>query len=198
VPVDSLHNDKELFRLIALGDEPAFEQLFHTYTPQLQPVILKIVKSEIAAKDIIQEVFLHLWLDRQKLPQVHEPRNWMFKIAYNRSYRYIKRLLLAQKANERIIRQQEAVSLHNTEESLAFAETSRVIQQAIHELPTQSRKIYLLSRDKGLKTTEIAAALDISPQSVKNSLYRSGQSIKDYLARQGIVVPLIVLVQLLN
>jgi RNA polymerase sigma-70 factor (ECF subfamily) len=161
--------------------------------PKLQPVIGKIVKSEPVVKDLIQEIFLHLWLDRKRLAEIQEPRNWIFKIAYNCSYRYIKRQLIAQKANERISTQQESISLHSTEESLAFAETTRLVQQAIRELPAQSRKIYLLSRESGFKTAEIAAAFDMSPQSVKNSLYRSGQSIKDYLAKHGISIPLTLL-----
>jgi RNA polymerase sigma-70 factor (family 1) len=193
VPEKTLYNEKELFRLIAGGDESAFESLFHVYVPRLQPVIVKVVGSEIAAKDIIQEVFLSLWLDRHKLADIEEPRNWIFKIAYNRAYRYLKRQVVARKANEIIHQRLDAVVHNDTEESLAFAETAKIIQQAVDELPEQSRKIYILSREKGFKITEIATALNISPQSVKNSLYRSGQFMKDYLAKQGITIPLVLL-----
>ena len=193
MPEKTLHNEKELFRLIAADDETAFENLFHIYVPRLQPVILKVVGSEIAAKDIIQEVFLSLWLDRHKLTDIEEPRNWIFKIAYNRSYRYLKRQLVARKANEIIHQRLDDVAPNGTEESLAFAETAKMIQQAVQKLPEQSRNIYILSREKGFKITEIATALNISPQSVKNSLYRSGQFMKDYLAKQGITIPLVLL-----
>lgn len=193
MPEKTLHTEKELFRLIAAGDEAAFESLFHAYVPRLQPVIVKVVRSEIAAKDIIQEVFLCLWLDRHKLADVEEPRNWIFKIAYNRAYRYLKRQLVARKANEIIHQRLDAAAPNDTEESLAFAETAKMIQQAVHRLPEQSRNIYILSREKGFNITEIATALNIAPQSVKNSLYRSGQFMRDYLAKQGITIPLVLL-----
>jgi RNA polymerase sigma-70 factor (ECF subfamily) len=187
------YNEKELFKLIAAGDEPAFETLFLTYVPRLQPVILSIVHSDIVAKDIIQEVFLRLWLHRHKLTDIEEPRNWIFKIAYNCSYQYLRRQLIARKANETIHRKLGAAIHNDTEESLAFAETVQTIQEAIRELPEQSRKIYMLSREQGLKINEIAASLDIAPQTVKNSLHRSGQRIKDYLTQKGIIIPLVLL-----
>lgn len=193
MPENTLHNEKELFTLIAAGNEPAFENLFHVYVPRLQPLIARIVSSEIVAKDIIQEVFLSLWLNRHKLTDIQEPSNWIFKITYNKSYSYLRRQLVALKANEIVHERLGATSLNSTEESLAFAETARMIQHAVQELPERSRNIYELSREKGLKISEIAIALNLSPQSVKNSLYRSGQFIKDHLAKQGIIVPLVLL-----
>ncbi|WP_162852701.1 RNA polymerase sigma factor [Dinghuibacter silviterrae] len=187
------HNENELLRLIAAGDEAAFERLFHAYVPRLHPVIEKVVGSDIAAKDIIQEVFLSLWLDRHKLADIEEPRNWIFRIAYNRAYRYLKRQLVARKANEVLHRRLEDTAPNDTEESLAFAETVKAIRQAVQALPEQARNIYILSREKGIKTSDIAAALNITPQSVKNSLYRSGQFMRGYLAKKGIVVPLVLL-----
>jgi len=193
VPHNALHNEKELFTQIAAGNETAFENLFHIYVPRLQPLIARIVNSEIVAKDIIQEVFLSLWLNRHKLADIQEPGNWIFKITYNKSYSYLRRQLVARKANEIVQGRLETTTLNDTEESLAFAETARAIQQAVQELPERSRAIYKLSREQGLKISEIAIDLNISPQSVKNSLYRSGQVIKDHLAKQGIIIPLVLL-----
>lgn len=198
VPEKITNNEKELFTQIAAGSEPAFENLFHIYVPRLQPVITTIVGSEIVAKDIIQEVFLSLWLNRYKLADIQEPSNWIFKITYNKSYSYLRRQLIARKANAIVHERFEAASLNGTEENLAFAETARMIHQVVQELPERSRNIYKLSRDKGLKISEIADALNISPQSVKNSLYRSSLFIKDHLAKQGIIVPLVLLTFFFN
>ena len=50
-------NDQKLFALIAEGDEQAFRQIFHFYTPLLQPLILNIIQSEASVKDVVQEIF---------------------------------------------------------------------------------------------------------------------------------------------
>lgn len=195
---NSSHKEKELFKLIAEGDEVAFEKLFHLYVPQIQLVVEKIVKSEPVVKDIIQEVFLAIWLDREKLTVIHEPRNWIFRITYNHAYRWVKRQLIQDNAKNRI-RELDVPSLSNTpENSLVFAETAKLVKQAIHTLPPQSRKIYQLSREAGMKISEIALVLDMSPQSVKNSIFRSGKIIKEYLTQKGIVLPVVLILYYLG
>jgi RNA polymerase sigma-70 factor (ECF subfamily) len=83
--------EKELFSRIAQGDEAAFNTLFHTYVPRLYTLVMKVTRSEGVPKDIIQEVFLFLWMDRESLALVEVPQNWIFKMAYNRSYSWLAR-----------------------------------------------------------------------------------------------------------
>ena len=184
-----------LFALISQGDEVAFEQLFKLYVPQIQPVILQIVRSDAVVKDIVQEVFLHLWLGRDKLREIAEPRHWIFRITYNRSFQYVRKKLLQDKTNARLSASPESLThLSQTEDSVDFAETTRLVQAAIACLPPQAKKIYQLNRLSGMRAAEIADQLGISTQSVRNSLTRSGKDIKEYLARHGIIIPLIGLV----
>lgn len=188
------YSEKELFQLIAQGDEPAFERLFHLYVPQIQPVILKMVKSEAVVKDIIQDIFLNIWVNRERLPAIESPSNWIFKIVYNRAYTWLEKQSVRDKAKVIIYQQQEgAASANLTEENVSFSETARLVQQAIAQLPPQTRRIYLLSRETGLKSSEIAEELNLSLSTVKNTLVNAGRAIKAYLAQHGIVLPLILL-----
>ncbi|MEC5147021.1 RNA polymerase sigma-70 factor [Chitinophaga sp. 180180018-2] len=180
----------DLFNQIAVGDESAFEELFHLYVPQIQPVISRIIKAEGPEKDIIQEIFLGIWLGREKLPEVELPHNWIFKIVYHRCYTWLQRQGVRSKAGPEVL----STGYSNlTEESVSFSETTLLIKNAIRQLPPQAKKIYLLSRETGLKIPEIAANLDLSPQTVKNSLVRSLKAIREYLTRHGIVLPVILL-----
>lgn len=187
------HSDLELFAHIRDGDEASFEELFHRYVPQLRPVVFQIVHSEAVVKDIIQEVFFYLWLGRDKFTEIESPRNWIFRITYNRSYLYVKRQILHEKAMNHMEKEQ-AESFHNlTEEDVSINETTRLMQQAILQLGEQSRKIYELNRNGGFKPGEIAGQLGLSTQSVRNSLTRSGKHIRDYLKQHGIVLSLFLL-----
>lgn len=189
------NTDKELFFLVAEGDEAAFEQLYNKFLPELYTTIFTIVKTETVVKDIIQEVFLYLWMDREKLADVEQPRNWIFKITYNRSYTWLKKQIAQERINKKLLDEQGELSLFSiTEENVHFAEATRIIQEAIYQLPAKSQKIYRLSREEGLKPAAIAQELDMSVQVVKNSLYRSGKTIKSYLADHGIVIPIVILV----
>jgi RNA polymerase sigma-70 factor (ECF subfamily) len=187
-----IYSEKALFLRIAEGDEVAFEQLFHLYVPVLHRIIYQVVQSESAVKDIAQEVFLQLWLGRDKLPAVEEPRHWIHRIAYNLSFRYLRRQLLHKKAAAEIATGQQQ-SIHQTEEVMQLTEVSRFIRQAVDQLPQQGQRIFRMSRTEGMKPAEIAAALEISVQGVRNSLTRSAKTIRENLEQQGILIPLFLL-----
>ena len=89
--------------LIAEGDENAFEMLFHLYVPKIEPVILNMVHSEAVVKDIIQDIFLSIWISREKLTGIESPSNWIFKIVYNRTYTWLRQQSIHGKAKVKII-----------------------------------------------------------------------------------------------
>lgn len=187
----SLHTDEYLFARIAEGDEAAFEQLFYRYLPKLQIVIRKIVKQDAVVNDIIHDIFLNIWVKRDQLPEIASPARWIFRVMYNRSLTWIERQHLHE--NKQKAMPQPAAS-NDTEEAVFFAETSRLVKEAIHQLPPQTQKIYLLSRESGLRIPEIADALQLSPSTVKNTLVRAGKMVRDHLRDHGIVLPLLLFI----
>jgi RNA polymerase sigma-70 factor (family 1) len=194
LPANQPFDEKRLFLQIAEGDEAAFEQLFYLYLPRLQPIILKMVKQENVVNDIVQEVFLSIWIDRDKLPDIVSPTHWIFRLMYYRCLNWLKQQAAhKEKASKYQQKAQNGQLINGTEEAVLFAETASLVRQAILQLPVQTRNIYLLSREKGLKVPEIAAELGLAPQSVKNTLVRAGKSIRAYLVAHGIDIPLVIL-----
>lgn len=188
--MQSAVHDKELFRLVAEGDEAAFRRLFHAYVPKLLPAVQHLTKNAAVTEDILQEAFLKVWLSRDKLPEVEHPRAWLTKIVYHQCFSYLRRQAVHDKALHVIGEQPEATSM---EDDLAFNRLLRTVAEAVQALPPQAKKIYLLSREGNLKIPEIAAQLGLSPNTVKNSLVRSLQAIREQLAEAGHVLPLAVL-----
>ncbi|HEY9258792.1 sigma-70 family RNA polymerase sigma factor [Chitinophaga sp.] len=185
-------NENALFLQIAEGDEAAFETLFHLYVPKIKPVIVRVIQVEGPEKDIIQEIFLGIWLSREKLTEVLVPHNWIFKMVYHRCYSWLQKQGVRSKAS-RIITRESSDHSNLTEENIAFSETSLLVKQAILQLPPQAQKIYLLSREKELKIAAIADQLQLSQQTVKNSLVRSLKFIREYLVSKGVTLPLLLL-----
>lgn len=74
-----------LFRLIALGDECAFEQVFELYKSRLVSYLTVFTKSTEEAKKLTQEIFLKVWMSRQKLTDVESPQNYLFVMAKNKA-----------------------------------------------------------------------------------------------------------------
>ena len=182
-----IYNDKELFQLISEGDETAFRRLFHVYVPQLRPLVLHITRTTAITEDIIQETFLKLWISRDKLINIDNPRSWILRIVFHQSFSYLRHQAVHHKAMHII--QPDNVMDNSTEETLAFNTVVRLIGTAVQQLPPQAKRIYLLSRENGLKIPEIAAKLNLSPSTVKNSLVRSLHTIRKYLEASGHLIP---------
>lgn len=84
-------DEKELFARIANGDEAALNTLYEQLRPRMEGYALKLMKTEEAVMDVLQESMIRLWLNREKLSEVDYPTSWFFKIIANECFRYLRR-----------------------------------------------------------------------------------------------------------
>ncbi|MGN6510363.1 MAG: RNA polymerase sigma factor [Chitinophaga sp.] len=189
---DRLQTDKALFQLIAEGGEAAFRELFHAYVPQLEPLVMHLTKTASVTEDIIQETFLRVWLNRDKLPAIENPRSWLLRIVFYQSFTWLRRRNVHHKAMDAMALGGEPMR-STTEEEVVYAAMLRLVGEAVQQLPAQAKKIYKLSREGGLRIPEIAEQLGLSPNTVKNSLVRSLQTIRRQIEAGGYWLPLIAL-----
>lgn len=183
------HNqDKQLLHQIAQGDENAFRQLFDQYRDLIFSFSFHLTQSEIIAKDVVQDIFVKLWTNRQSLDQIENIRAWILRLTRNHVLNGLKR-----KAHEEALLREIKAGLaedhHFTENELQYRELEKQLQQAITQLPPQQQRCYLLSRDAGLKHDEIARELGISAETVKKHIMAAIQSIKKHLTRSGNLLP---------
>jgi RNA polymerase sigma-70 factor (ECF subfamily) len=179
-------NENILFSRIAEGDEKAFSELFHLYLTKLYPFAIRLTRSESAVEEIIQETFIKVWLSRDKLPEMDNPGGWIFRVAANKCYDWLRAQALDNRLFSTAAAEQPAEE--TTHQWLDSKELRQLIQQAIGTLPVQRKKIYLMSRVEGRTIPEIAEALDLSPNTVKNALVTSLKTIREFLAEHGITL----------
>jgi RNA polymerase sigma-70 factor (family 1) len=182
----SLHTDKVLFQRIAEGNEQAFAEIFNAYVPRLMPFAQRLTEDKEAAKEIVQETFLRLWLGRDKLEAIDNPAGWIFTIASNQCYKYLRRKVL-----------KEASSNHEVEvnipDKIAADELNVLIQTAIASLSEQRKKVFILSREHGLSIPEIAEQLKLSPNTVKNTLVSALKTVREHLESNGYLFSFLLL-----
>jgi RNA polymerase sigma-19 factor, ECF subfamily len=189
---DNIYIDKSLFQRISEGDEAAFGILFNTSLMTLEPFIRKMVKSPENAKEVIQATFLRVWLSRDKLADIDHPKAWLYKVAANECYTYLKK-----EATEYRLRGTVAAATEEADTAtrrLTLKELHTIIEEAVMLLSPQRRRIYQMSRNRGMKIPEIATELDLSPSSVKNALVFSLKAIREHLRRNGHAIPLVYLI----
>ncbi|MGN8057938.1 RNA polymerase sigma-70 factor [Pedobacter sp. 22163] len=180
--------DKEhvLIDKIVGGDEQAFSVLFFKYLPVLQIFAAKFTKSEDAAEEIIQDSFLRVWLNRDKLAEVDNVKAYLYKYVSNECLSYLRKKLKEDRVVDAFTAKQQN-SHNNTVETINLNEITKIIAVAVEKLPDQRKNIYQLSRRDGKTIPEIAEILNISPNTVKNALVIALKSIRIHLDQHGIV-----------
>lgn len=192
MPGEPLYNERELLMRIAEGDESAFTVLFHHYTAQLQHHVSSLVRSAPVAEEIIQETFLRVWMNRDQLPEIQHPRSWIFAIASNVCFNYLRQQLRKEK-HLRVLASTSAQAIDDVPHLAESKEVRAAIRDAITHLSGQRKLIWQLYRDQGLKQAEIAHQLNISLSTVKNTIAQSLEFIRQHMRDKGFWVPLCLL-----
>lgn len=191
------NNEQLLLKQIAEGDEQAFAVLFYRYLPVLQPFALKFTKSAAAAEEIIQDTFLRVWLNRDKIEGVENVKAWLYRYASNECLNYLRKALNQAKAIDNMEIDHPKQS-NITTETINLNDINVLVAEAVDKLPQQRRKIYQMSRNEGMNIPEIADALELSPNTVKNALVISLKTIREYLNKHGVVLSTLAYIALLK
>jgi RNA polymerase sigma-70 factor (family 1) len=184
LPPPFLPDEKNLLERIANGDEAAFAMLFYTYVGVLQPFVMKLTRSVADTEEVIQETFMRIWMNREKLAEVRSLHAWIYTIAANECYKYLKKRSGKNSVVSALGRVEGEGDL-SVLDGLNLKEVNRLVVEAVGRLAPNRRRIYQMSRDEGLKIPEIAARLSISPNTVKNTLVVSLKFIRKWLAERG-------------
>jgi RNA polymerase sigma-70 factor (family 1) len=190
-PIHKLINESEIFAELAAGNERAFETIYHHYNKRLAPFVDKMVRSPELAEEIVQDIFVQLWVNRHLLHDISHPTSYLFNIATNKTLDYIKKIANNAKLMDRVAYRSTEIS-NETEERVIFRESAQIIQMAVAALPEQRKLIYHLSRNEGLTHEQIAERLNISRHTVKNQLVHALKFIRTFAEKRAGVFPVAV------
>ncbi|MEO9209952.1 MAG: RNA polymerase sigma-70 factor [Ginsengibacter sp.] len=169
MPVLPEHNfidEKNLLQQVSEGNEQAFRQLFDTYKNKIYFYILKITESEDVAEDVVQNIFLKLWINRANLIQIQNLNAYLYRMSHNYAINGLKRMARETLALAEI-NKQEAKSYNSADENVIHKDVQQLLNKAIEQLPTQQKLVFKMSWNEGLKQEEIAQRLNISILTVK-------------------------------
>ena len=175
-----LTNENDLLARVAEGDEKAFGIIFHHYRRKIYSYAFHFTGDSNQADELVQEVFLKVWIHRDKVPHVLRFDNWLFTIARNQVFDMVKKM-----AKEVAFRRQVSLLLdpgaNPVEDQLLTRENELRLQQALEQLPPRQKLIFTLSRHQGMKHEEIADHLHISRNTVKTHLVQALKTLRGLL-----------------
>ena len=167
-------SDSDQLIMVAAGNEMAFKQLFLKYHQQLGTHIFRITNSMELAEEIVQDVFLKIWMNREALSEVHNFKAYLFVISKNHTLNCLRKLS-RERHHLNICEENYTMSL--TADNGDLNSYHNILDEAIDRLPPQQQRVYLLSRHERLRYAEVADKMNISHESVKKYLRIANASI---------------------
>jgi RNA polymerase sigma-70 factor (ECF subfamily) len=156
------------------GEQGTFERLFKTHFKSLYAYALTIVKNEMVAEEMVQNVFFKIWEKKAGLNLQSPALAYLYKSVYHESLNYLKhqKVKVAYQSHT-------AYQLKNqtdqASKKVLLSELEQQINKALSELPEQCRTIFQMSRFEELKYQEIADQLGLSIKTVENQM---GKALK--------------------
>jgi RNA polymerase sigma-70 factor (ECF subfamily) len=174
-----LINEKHLIARLNNGDENAFVKLFDTYSPILVSFMLKLNIGSDDINDAVQQTFLKIWENREKLKSDIPLKNYIITIAKNDLYNKIQRDMLAKKHNDLLGNYHQQVPDH------PYSDLPKILNEILDTLPEKRAKVFKMSRIEGYSNKEIAQELGISKSTVENHINNSSAVVKKLLKGLG-------------
>jgi RNA polymerase sigma-70 factor (family 1) len=185
------NGDVEILRELAEGSESAFLTLFNEYSPRVYRSALKFLGTEEAAQEVVQDVFLDIWLNRAKMPRVLNFTAYLHGMVRNQVYdAFRKKSAFSSLVNEL---KYSDYAENSTERMFRDREYETIVDQTIGNLPKLQREIFLLAREEGLSHKEIAHRTGLSTMAVKAHMKRILHSMRIRLEPFLAIEPLLAL-----
>lgn len=155
-------------KILSIVDQSTFNDLFREQYPRLCNHAFKVTRDKAAAEDIVQEVFLKFWKNKDQIEIKTTPQSYLFRATTNAALNHIKR-------NARLVRDEEELNKHADTSpgpgaAMDKVELEAAVKAALESLPPQCRTIFVMNRYEGKKYQEIADHLGISFHTVKNQM----------------------------
>ena len=171
-------SDRILLAALSQGDEEAFDAVFRNYYPKIKFFATRLCGDEAEGENIAQDLFMQLWIRRDRLTDIQHLENYIYTMAKRASFDQIRRSLLRRRA--RLDTPAEA-SDDALDDELHCKELMARIRQEVEHMPKQRRRIFLMSRYEGLTNEQIAQELGLSKRTVETHITLALQQLRQFM-----------------
>lgn len=161
------HRLRPIQDAICQGHEPALTELYRLFSKRLLHFARVITRSPELAEEIVEDVFVKLWTNRARIPEVENLAVYLYVATKNQALNAV-----SQKARSLIQAPFDDLDIETSFitsdpcNDLITAEIMKKMQEAVDNLPPRCKIIFKLVREDGLKHREVAEVLNISINTV--------------------------------
>ena len=177
---------RELVERAKSGDQQAIAALYERTSRKAYYLSMQLVKDQDQAQDILQDAYLKVFTNLNMLQQPENFQGWLDTIVINKSKDYLKKkkpVLFSHMAGESGTDTEpdfeDESGYFSPEKQVDYAETKRLVQEMIDQLPEQQRMAVVLYYLENLSVGQIARMMECSEGTVKSRLNYGRKAIKE-------------------
>jgi len=187
----SKYSDDDLIALLKQDDISAFTAIHSRYYGVLYQHAYKRLSDRDAVKDILQELFIHLWDQRRSIELKGNLQSYLCLVVRNKVLNVFKHEKIKSNYISSLINFEETCQ-STTDENLRNKELVALVKAEVSALPPKMRLIFELSRDSNLSHNEIAEKLEISSLTVRKQVNNSLKILRARLASQFLLLFILI------
>ncbi|WP_117883765.1 RNA polymerase sigma factor [Aureibaculum luteum] len=178
----NFENNTFLIESLKQGDEKAYSHLIEKFHKKLFIYAFSLTNNKPLAKDVLQNVFLNVWIFRDKLDSKLSIKNFLYTATYNE---FIRQYWKNQSTKDLENKYAQALNevIEETDEKSINTLIS-IVTQEIQNLPKKCKKVFLLSKEDGLTNMEISEYLDISIKTVEAHISKAYCIIREKIGEK--------------
>lgn len=172
--------DRDLLARLRSGDHSAFEAIFRQWYEPVVRSANRVLRDTGVAEELSQDVFLELWRRRESLAEDSSVAGYLMQAVRNRALNHLRHLAVQKKSVVYV----EALSepAERADAHAQAGELQAALTRAIAELPPRTREVFVMSRERGMRYTEIAEQLGVTVKAVEANMSRALRMLRDRLA----------------
>jgi RNA polymerase sigma-70 factor (ECF subfamily) len=161
-----------------------FEEVFKTHFKALHSYAYTLVREDMLAEEMVQQVFFKLWEKKDSLQIEGSATAYLYRSVYHECLNYLKHQKV-RAAYQQYAKALPEGSNGGTAQKIQLSELQQHLNKALGELPEQCRTIFQMSRYEELKYQEIADRLGLSVKTIENQMGKAlrllREKLKDFL-----------------
>jgi RNA polymerase sigma-70 factor (ECF subfamily) len=177
--------ERALLKAIATGDAKALERLFARAETRVFRFLMRMVKNQAIAEELLNEVFLSVWQNAHRYEGRSEPMTWMLSIAHNKAMSVLRKrtevLGIAEEAGRNLVAEDDTPDV-----AAEKHDKSAKIKACIAELSADHRTILDLVYYQEQSVAEVAEVLGIPEATVKTRMFYARKKLSELLVERGI------------
>ena len=172
--------DADLLARLRGGDHAAFDAIFRQWYEPVVRSANRVLHDPGVAEELSQDVFLELWRRRETLAPDSSVAGYLMQAVRNRALNHLRHLHVQKKSAVYVEALSEPAKQADAETQAG--ELHDAIRDAIAALPPRTREVFLLSRERNLRYSEIAEQLGVSVKAVEANMSRALRQLRDKLS----------------